>query len=82
MKAERLVLKEDDILVIKIPFNSYNIANVEAIQKNMRKKLYPRKNAIVILPDSIKLEVIGKEEIKEVIRYSDEWQLWDGDNNV
>lgn len=82
MKTERLVLKDSDILVVKIPSIHFDRRNVQALMRNLRKKLYPRKNPIIILPDDMKLEVIAKEELKEVISYSDEWELWDGEDDV
>lgn len=77
--VKRLVLKEDDILVVKIPLEYFNENDIKSIQRTFIRKLKPRNNKILLIPKNMDISVIGKEEIKEVIRYSDEWELWDGD---
>jgi hypothetical protein len=81
-EAKRLVLKEDDILLVKIPVEYFNENDIKALQKMFIRKLKPRNNKILIIPNNMDISVIGKKEIKEIIRYSDEWELWEGEEDV
>jgi hypothetical protein len=74
----RVVLKEDDILLIRVPhaYFGHKIA-MKSLYSQIKKQLLPRKNKVLILPDHIEISVIGTEEVKEYISKIDLWQLWD-----
>lgn len=77
-QVQRLILKTDDVLVIKIPqvwFRNRNITR--SFYEQIKKKLLPRKNKILVLPEEIELSVIGEKEVKEYISNVDLWSLWD-----
>ena len=77
-KIERLILKDDDILVVKLPNQAfYNKKITTAFYTQIKKNLLPRKNKILLLPDSIELSVIGKEQIEEYVSHIDLWSLFD-----
>ena len=81
-KIQRLVLKDEDVLVVKIPTAIYDKRGIGLINNYMRNKLHPRKNSIIIIPMEWNLEVIGKEEIKEKISHADIWSLFEEEENV
>lgn len=77
---QRLILKNDDILVIKMPMSLFIRRKVaKGFYEQIKKKLLPRKNKILLLPDEIELSVIGEKEVKEYISNIDLWSLWDED---
>ena len=77
-KIERMVLKEDDIMVITVPTKVFMKKQwTLSIYKQIKKSLLPKKNKILILPEEINLSVIGKDEIKEHISHVDLWNLFD-----
>ena len=76
-KVSRLILKENDVLVCHIPQEFWNERNIKAIYMDLRKKLLPRKNKVVILPQGINLSVLGEKEIEEHISQVDIWRLFD-----
>lgn len=79
-KVQRLILKEDDVLVVKVPVELFSHRNaMRSIYTQIRKSLLPRKNKILILPNDIDISVIGDKEIKEYITNIDLWELWEGD---
>lgn len=82
-QVQRLILKDDDILVIKIPMLWFKNERIHtSFYKQIKKKLLPRKNIILILPEEIELSVIGKETIKEYISNIDLWSLWDDEEKI
>ena len=82
-KVERLILKEGDVLVVKVPVNLFSHKNaMRSFYTQIRKSLMPRKNKILVIPDNIDISVIGEEEIKEYITNIDLWELWEGEEDV
>lgn len=81
-KIQRLILKENDILLVKVPQSWFSNRGViiKTFYKNMKKKLSPRKNKILILPEDVNISVIGENEIKEHISDVDIWNLFDENN--
>ncbi len=77
-KVKRLILKEDDVLLIKVP-NGYfgNQKAVRSLYTQIKKQLLPRKNKILMLPQEIDISVIGNKEVKEYITSIDIWELFD-----
>lgn len=77
-KVERLILKDDDILVVKVP-SSWLIRrdSVRKLYKNIKNKLLPKKNKIMIIPMEMELSIIGKKEVEEYISHIDLWDLWE-----
>ena len=80
-KVKRLILKEDDILVVEVADDLFAKKTVMSIHKQLRKSLLPRTNSILVIPSSFKLSVIGKEQIKEHISEIDLWNLFEEENN-
>lgn len=79
-KIARLILKDEDILVVKVPMGLFTRkAVVKSFYIQIKKQLLPRKNKILMLPEDIKMEVIGKEQIQEYISQVDLWNLFDED---
>lgn len=77
-EIQRLVLKEGDVLVVKIPESFYYRKQfLEHIYKNIRRQLYPKKNRVLVVPDVMEFSVIGKEEVKEYVKDIDLWQLFE-----
>lgn len=77
-KVSRIVLKEDDILLIQIPMEIFHRRNiVRSLYEQIKKTLIPRRNKVLLLPDVIDISVIGKKEIKEHVTDIDLWDLWD-----
>ena len=79
-KVKRLILKEDDVLVVEVRNDLFGKKAVLAIHKQLRKLLLPRTNSIIVIPDSFKLSVIGKEQIKEHISEIDLWNLFEDED--
>lgn len=80
-KIQRLILKDDDILVVKLSNSILADRSITMrFYEGLRKKLLPRKNKILMLPKEVELAVIGKEEIKEYISNIDLWNLFDEDH--
>lgn len=78
----RIILKEDDILLIRVPLTLFQNKNaLLGLYANIKKKLLPRKNKIMILPQEVDITVIGSKEVKEYISNVDLWQLWDEEGN-
>jgi hypothetical protein len=76
--VNRLILKDSDVLLIRVPRSFFqNKESLMGIYANIKKKLLPRKNKIMILPIEIEISVIGSEEVKEYISNIDLWSLWD-----
>lgn len=76
----RLVLKKDDVLLIQLPkywFELNNRRHIDELYKQIRKKLLPKRNKILVIPEEIKLKVIGKDEVNEYISNVDIWNLFD-----
>jgi hypothetical protein len=82
-KIERLILKDDDVLVVTVP-KQYFMKEGKAVlslHKRLKEMLLPRKNKILILPEVINISVIGKEQIDEYISHIDLWSLFDDEEN-
>ena len=79
-KVTRLILKDDDVLVVHVPLEYFRRGEgraVLSVHKRLKEMLLPRKNKILILPEVIELSVIGKEQIEEYISHVDLWSLFD-----
>lgn len=77
-KVNRLILKEEDILVVHVPNEAFHRKDIVlAIHKQIRKQIMPKKNKIMVLPESIRLSVIGKDKIEEYVSHIDLWSLFD-----
>lgn len=77
-KVNRIILKEDDVLLIRIPNNYFRQRDtIKSIYTQIKKQLHPRKNKILMLPNEIEISVIGNKEIQEYITNIDLWNLWD-----
>lgn len=84
-KISRLVLKENDILVLKIPIDYFNHRNaLSSIYRQIREKLLDsgKKNKILMIPDNVKMCVIGEEEVTEHVSNFDLWYLWSEDEET
>lgn len=82
--VKRIILKKEDILLIRVPnayFDSRNRETLISLYKKIKERLLPKKNKILVLPDNIDVSVIGKEKIKEHISDIDLWNLWNIDEN-
>jgi hypothetical protein len=76
--VQRIILKEDDILLIRVPYSLFQDRQaVLGLYANIKKKIQPRRNKIMILPHEVEIGVIGSKEVKEYITNVDLWQLWD-----
>jgi len=76
-KLQRLILKEDDVLLVKIPVAYFrNKQAIVRMYEQIKRTLLPRKNKILMLPEDINISVIGEKEIKEHITNIDLWSLW------
>ncbi len=77
-KIERLILKDNDVLVVKVPNHFFHAKKaVMSLYTQIKKQMLPRKNKILMLPYDIELSVIGKEQIEEYISHIDLWSLFD-----
>jgi len=79
-KVTRLILKDDDVLVVHVPLEYFRRGEgraVLSVHKRLKEMLLPRKNKILILPEVIELSVIGKEQIEEYVSHVDLWSLFD-----
>lgn len=76
-KVQRLILKEEDVLVVKVPVAWMNRQTTRSIYEQIKKKLLPRKNKVLLLPSDIDLSVISEKQVKEHISNIDLWSLWD-----
>jgi len=80
--VNRLILKDSDVLLIRVPLRLFqNKETLMGIYANIKKKLLPKKNKIMILPTEVEISVIGSEEVKEYISNIDLWSLWDEEGN-
>lgn len=78
----RLILKEDDILVIQVPQGYFATKSiVKSIYQQIKKQLLPRPNKILILPDTLKLSVIGKDKVEEYVSHVDLWNLFEDERD-
>ena len=79
-KVKRLILKEDDILLVYVPDTMFTSKTaLVSIYKQIKKQVLPRKNKILVLPKSFEISVIGKEQIEEYISQVDIWKLFEDD---
>ena len=77
-KIHRLILKDDDILVIKVPDSYFrHQAAIKALYTQIKKQILPKKNKILMLMNSVDISVIGKKEIEEYVSHVDLWSLFD-----
>jgi hypothetical protein len=82
-QVQRLILKDDDVLVVKIPMQWFRERRMaEIFYKQIKKKLLPRKNKVLLLPNEIELSVIGEKEIQEYVSNIDLWSLWDDGEEI
>jgi len=82
IKIQRIILKNDDVLVIKLPSNYLRKSIATAIYEQVRKKLLPRTNKVLILPSDVDISVIAKEEVKEIVSKIDLWELWTKEEEI
>lgn len=76
--VSRIILKEEDVVLVSLPIDLLKNKDIcIKIYEQIRKQLLPRKNKILMLPEDIKISVIGKDEIKEYISNIDLWELWE-----
>jgi hypothetical protein len=74
----RIILKEEDIVLISLPIDLIKNRDIcRKLYEQIKKQLLPKKNKILMLPEDIKISVIGKDEIKEYISNMDLWELWE-----
>jgi len=77
-KITRLILKDDDILIVKVPSNWFHHREVcIKLYERIKKQLLPRKNKILMLPSEIEISVLGSKEINEYVSNIDLWELWE-----
>jgi hypothetical protein len=77
---KRLILKEDDIMVVTVPTDYFNHRDALAsIYRQIREKLLAsgKKNKILIMPKEVDIAVIGEKEINEHVSNVDLWHLFD-----
>ena len=83
MEIKRIILKDDDVLVVTVPEHFFMRKKArEAIYKQIKKQLFPRKNKVLMLPEAIQLSVIGKEKIQEYVSEIDLWSLFDEEGEI
>ena len=81
-KVKRLILKDDDVLLVTVPDQMFGHKQaITSIYQQIRKQLLPRKNKVLMLPQSIEVAVIGKEQIEEYISQVDIWKLFEEDED-
>jgi hypothetical protein len=77
-KVNRIILKEDDVLLVRVPLPYFSQRDtIRTLYLRIKKQLHPRKNKILMLPTEIEISVIGNKEIQEYITNIDLWNLWD-----
>lgn len=81
-EIQRIILKEEDVLLVKIPRTYWQSHIINSIYKEIKKKLLPRKNKILMLPSDMNISVIGQEEIKEMVSTIDLWELFDNEDDM
>lgn len=82
-KIARLILKNDDVLVVKVPIaHPFSQKALRSLYIQIKKQLHPRNNKILMIPNDLELSVIGNKEIKEHVTELDLWQLWDEDGKI
>lgn len=76
-KVKRIVLKENDVLLLKLPRHYFRSREgIKQFYENIRKRLLPKKNKILMLPEDVDISVIGENEVQEYISNIDIWSLW------
>lgn len=84
-KISRLILKEDDVLVLHLPVEYFNHKRtIISIYRQIREKLISAKknNKILMIPNDISVSVIGNEEVKEHVSNMDLWYLWSDEEEL
>lgn len=82
-KVNRIILKEDDVLLVKVPDAWFgNRKAIRSLYVQIKRQLHPRKNKILMLPHDVEVSVIGEKEIKEYITNVDLWELFDEDEQI
>lgn len=77
-KVSRIILKEDDVLLVKVPDSYFgNKQAIKSLYVQIKRQLLPRKNKVLMLPHEVDISVIGKDEVKEYITNVDLWELFD-----
>ena len=80
-RVKRLILKKDDILLVSVPEQMFHHKrSILSIYEQIKKQLLPRKNKILMLPNSIEISVIGKEQIEEYVSQVDIWKLFEDED--
>lgn len=74
--TQRLILKENDVLVVKVPSSFLTRRDTIVRFYERIKKTLPKKNKILLLPLEVELTVIGEKEVEEYISKVDLWNLW------
>jgi hypothetical protein len=74
-KIKRLVLKEDDILVIKVPQRYMSLA--DRIADEAKKITSNKKCGLLLIPEDVNLEVLSSEDIREKLGDEDIWNLFE-----
>lgn len=81
-KVQRLILRDNDVLLVKVPEAWFGNKNaIRSLYTQIKKQLLPRKNKILMLPHNVDISVIGENEIKEYITNVDLWELFDDEDN-
>ncbi len=80
-RVKRLILKDEDVLLVYVPDQMFRHKEaIKSIYSQIKKQLLPRKNKVLMLPNSIEIAVIGKEQIEEYISQVDIWKLFEEDD--
>jgi len=78
--VSRLILKEKDVLVLYLPKDYFRHKDILiSIYKQIKESLHDsgKKNKILVMPNDIKLGVIGEKQIDEHVSNIDLWHLFD-----
>jgi hypothetical protein len=79
-EVARLILKEKDILVLYLPLAYFRERQaIISIYQQIKERLLDagKKNKVLMVPEDVKLGVIGEEEVKEHVSNIDLWHLFD-----
>jgi hypothetical protein len=76
----RLILKEDDVVVVYLPVDYFKHREIiTSFYKQIKDRLVEagKRNKILMIPSDVGLGVIGKDQIKEHVSNIDLWHLFD-----
>ncbi len=82
--VSRLILKENDVLVLYLPSDYFGHREIiVSIYKQIKERLTEagKKNKILMVPNDVRLGVIGEDQIKEHVSNIDLWHLFDEEGN-